>query len=104
MNRLALASRGRRRRVLNLLVYHGLAQAKADFLESVRRAAWQAGRSACKCCGIAAGSRRPSLSDCTSPESCYLKAIFCRVDGSMDSAANRPFNVDCQRLSSSQQA
>jgi 23S rRNA (cytosine1962-C5)-methyltransferase len=50
-----------------------------DFLESVRRAAWQAGRSLQILRVAGAGADHPYLLHV--PEGRYLKAIFCRVDG-----------------------
>jgi 23S rRNA (cytosine1962-C5)-methyltransferase len=50
-----------------------------DFLESVRRAAWQAGRSLQVLKVSGAGADHPYLLHV--PEGRYLKALFCRVDG-----------------------
>jgi 23S rRNA (cytosine1962-C5)-methyltransferase len=52
---------------------------EADFVESVRRAAWQAGRTLQVLQITGAGSDHPYLLHV--PEGRYLKAIFCRVDG-----------------------
>src|SRR6516164_4950435 len=50
-----------------------------DFLESLRRAAWQAGRSIQVLRVGGAGADHPFM--LTAPEGRYLKAVFCRVDG-----------------------
>jgi 23S rRNA (cytosine1962-C5)-methyltransferase len=50
-----------------------------DFMESVRRAAWQAGRSLQVLKVSGAGADHPYLLHV--PEGRYLKAVFCRVDG-----------------------
>lgn len=50
-----------------------------DFLESVRRAAWQAGRSLQVLRVAGAGADHPYLLHV--PEGRYLKAVFCRVEG-----------------------
>jgi 23S rRNA (cytosine1962-C5)-methyltransferase len=52
---------------------------EGDFLESLRRAAWQAGRSLQVLRVAGAGGDHPFLLHV--PEGRYLKAIFCRVDG-----------------------
>jgi 23S rRNA (cytosine1962-C5)-methyltransferase len=52
---------------------------ESDFLESVRRAAWQAGRSLQVLRVAGAGADHPYLLHV--PEGRYLKAVFCRVDG-----------------------
>jgi 23S rRNA (cytosine1962-C5)-methyltransferase len=49
-----------------------------DFLESVRRAAWQAGRVVQVLRIAGAGADHPYLLHV--PESRYLKAVFCRVE------------------------
>jgi 23S rRNA (cytosine1962-C5)-methyltransferase len=49
-----------------------------DFLESLRRAAWQAGRSLQVLRVGGAGADHPFL--LTAPEGRYLKAVFCRVE------------------------
>jgi 23S rRNA (cytosine1962-C5)-methyltransferase len=49
-----------------------------DFLESLRRAAWQAGRSVQVLRVGGAGADHPYL--LTAPEGRYLKAVFCRVE------------------------
>ncbi len=49
-----------------------------DFLESLRRAAWQAGRSVQVLRVAGAGPDHPFL--LTAPEGRYLKAVFCRVE------------------------
>jgi 23S rRNA (cytosine1962-C5)-methyltransferase len=51
---------------------------EAEFLESVRRAAWQAGRTVQVLRVSGAGSDHPFL--LTAPEGRYLKAVFCRVE------------------------
>jgi 23S rRNA (cytosine1962-C5)-methyltransferase len=51
---------------------------EGDFLESVRRAAWQAGRSLQVLRIAGAGADHPYLLHV--PEGRYLKAMFCRVD------------------------
>jgi 23S rRNA (cytosine1962-C5)-methyltransferase len=51
---------------------------EADFLESVRRAAWQAGRTAQVLRVAGAGADHPFLLHV--PEGRYLKAAFCRVE------------------------
>jgi 23S rRNA (cytosine1962-C5)-methyltransferase len=48
-----------------------------DFLESLRRAAWQAGRSVQVLRVGGAGPDHPFM--LYAPESRYLKAVFCRV-------------------------
>jgi 23S rRNA (cytosine1962-C5)-methyltransferase len=50
-----------------------------DFLESLRRAAWQAGRTVQVLRVGGAGADHPYL--LSAPESRYLKAVFCRVHG-----------------------
>jgi 23S rRNA (cytosine1962-C5)-methyltransferase len=50
---------------------------EADFLESLRRAAWQAGRTAQVLRVTGAGADHPFLLH--APEGRYLKAVFCRV-------------------------
>ncbi len=52
---------------------------EADFLETLRRAAWQAGRSLQVLKLSGAGADHPFLSHV--PEGRYLKAVFCRADG-----------------------
>ena len=49
-----------------------------DFLESLRRAAWQAGRSLQILRVGGAGADHPYM--LTAPEGRYLKAVFCRVE------------------------
>jgi 23S rRNA (cytosine1962-C5)-methyltransferase len=49
-----------------------------DFLESLRRAAWQAGRAVQVLRVGGAGADHPYM--LTAPEGRYLKAVFCRVD------------------------
>jgi len=49
-----------------------------NFLESLRRAAWQAGRSLQVLRVGGAGADHPFL--LTAPEGRYLKAVFCRVE------------------------
>lgn len=51
---------------------------EADFLESIRRAAWQAGRSVQVFQVSGAGADHPFLLHV--PEGRYLKAVFCRVE------------------------
>jgi 23S rRNA (cytosine1962-C5)-methyltransferase len=51
---------------------------EADFLESLRRAAWQAGRTIQIFKVSGAGPDHPFL--LTVPEGRYLKAVFCRVE------------------------
>jgi 23S rRNA (cytosine1962-C5)-methyltransferase len=51
--------------------------AEADFLESIRRAAWQAGRTLQVLKVTGAGADHPFLLHV--PEGRYLKAVFCRV-------------------------
>jgi 23S rRNA (cytosine1962-C5)-methyltransferase len=50
-----------------------------DFLDTVRRAAWQAGRTLQVLRTSGAGADHPYLLHV--PEGRYLKAVFCRVDG-----------------------
>jgi 23S rRNA (cytosine1962-C5)-methyltransferase len=52
---------------------------EADFLETLRRAAWQAGRAVQVLKISGAGADHPYLLHV--PEGRYLKAVFCRVDG-----------------------
>jgi 23S rRNA (cytosine1962-C5)-methyltransferase len=52
---------------------------EADFLETLRRAAWQAGRTAQVLRVSGAGADHPFLLHV--PEGRYLKAVFCRVEG-----------------------
>jgi 23S rRNA (cytosine1962-C5)-methyltransferase len=49
-----------------------------DFLESIRRAAWQVGRTVQVLRIAGAGADHPYLLHV--PESRYLKAVFCRVE------------------------
>ena len=49
-----------------------------DFLESLRRAAWQAGRTVQVLRVTGAGADHPFL--LYAPEGRYLKAVFCRVE------------------------
>jgi 23S rRNA (cytosine1962-C5)-methyltransferase len=51
---------------------------EAEFLDTVRRAAWQAGRSAQVLRVAGAGADHPFLLHV--PEGRYLKAVFCRID------------------------
>jgi len=51
---------------------------EADFLDTIRRAAWQAGRSVQVLAIAGAGADHPFLLHV--PEGRYLKAVFCRVD------------------------
>jgi 23S rRNA (cytosine1962-C5)-methyltransferase len=51
---------------------------EADFLDTLRRAAWQAGRSVQVLRVAGAGADHPFLLHV--PEGRYLKAVFCRVD------------------------
>ena len=51
---------------------------EADFLESLRRAAWQAGRHVAGVPGRRGRGDHPFLLHV--PEGRYLKAVFCRVD------------------------
>lgn len=51
---------------------------EADFLDTIRRAAWQAGRSVQVLSIAGAGADHPFLAHV--PESRYLKAVFCRVE------------------------
>jgi 23S rRNA (cytosine1962-C5)-methyltransferase len=52
---------------------------EADFLETLRRAAWQAGRTVQVLRVSGAGADHPFLVHV--PEGRYLKAVFCRVEG-----------------------
>jgi 23S rRNA (cytosine1962-C5)-methyltransferase len=52
---------------------------EADFLETLRRAAWQAGRTVQVLRVAGAGADHPFFLHV--PEGRYLKAVFCRVDG-----------------------
>jgi 23S rRNA (cytosine1962-C5)-methyltransferase len=51
---------------------------EADFLETLRRAAWQAGRVVQVIRVAGAGGDHPFLAHV--PEGRYLKAVFCRVE------------------------
>jgi 23S rRNA (cytosine1962-C5)-methyltransferase len=51
---------------------------EADFLDTIRRAAWQAGRSVQVLAVTGAGADHPFLLHV--PEGRYLKAVFCRVE------------------------
>jgi 23S rRNA (cytosine1962-C5)-methyltransferase len=51
---------------------------EAEFLETLRRAAWQAGRMLQVLRIAGAGADHPFLVHV--PEGRYLKAVFCRVD------------------------
>jgi 23S rRNA (cytosine1962-C5)-methyltransferase len=53
---------------------------EADFLDTLRRAAWQAGRSLQVLRVSGAGADHPFLAH--APEGRYLKAVFGRVEGS----------------------
>jgi 23S rRNA (cytosine1962-C5)-methyltransferase len=56
---------------------------EADFVDAVRRAAWQAGRTAQVLRITGAGADHPYLLHV--PEGRYLKAVWCRVDGGTQS-------------------
>jgi 23S rRNA (cytosine1962-C5)-methyltransferase len=59
---------------------------EADFLDTLRRAAWQAGRSVQVLCISGAGADHPFLLHV--PEGRYLKAVFCRVEEMQSSATD----------------
>jgi 23S rRNA (cytosine1962-C5)-methyltransferase len=61
---------------------------EADFLECVRRAAWQAGRTLQVLRVAGAGADHPYLLHV--PESRYLKAVFCRVDADAPTPVQPP--------------
>jgi 23S rRNA (cytosine1962-C5)-methyltransferase len=54
---------------------------EGDFLETLRRAAWQAGRTGQVLRVGGAGADHPFLVHV--PEGRYLKAVFCRVGGAV---------------------
>ena len=76
MNRLALHD-GRPGGIFLTCSCTGLVS-ESDFLESIRRAAWQAGRTIQVFKITGAGADHPFLLPV--PEGRYLKAVFCRVE------------------------
>ncbi len=59
---------------------------EADFLDTIRRAAWQAGRSVQVLAVTGAGADHPFLLHV--PEGRYLKAVFCRVEEAASPSAS----------------
>jgi 23S rRNA (cytosine1962-C5)-methyltransferase len=65
---------------------------EAEFLDAVRRAAWQAGRTAQVLRLTGAGADHPFLLHV--PEGRYLKAVWCRVDGDGSPPAQSETSAD----------